>query len=102
MLECAKDGDRITDFMSRTIEDFRNFFKPDKKKKRFCINAAVDEAMTLMGATITNSGIDIQRKEQKIYSFGYPNEFAQVILNIFLNARDILVQREIKKSDYLP
>ncbi len=96
MLECAKDGDRITDFMSRTIEDFRNFFKPDKKKKRFCVNVAVDEAMTLMGGTIANSGIDIQRKEQKIYSFGYPNEFAQVILNIFLNARDILVQREIK------
>ncbi len=96
ILECAKDGDRITDFMSRTIKDFKNFFKPDKKKERFCINVAIDEAMTLMGATIINSGINIQRKEQRANSFGYPNEFAQVILNIFLNARDILTQRKIK------
>ncbi|MFK5880809.1 MAG: cache domain-containing protein [Sulfurospirillum sp.] len=96
MLECAKDGDRITNFMSRTIEDFRNFFKPDKKKKRFSINSAIDEAMTLMGATISSSNIQVQRVEEQIFTFGHPNEFAQVILNIFLNARDILVAREIK------
>ena len=96
MLECAKDGDRITDFMSRTIEDFRNFFKPDKKKIRFCVNSAIDEAMTLIDATILNSNIEVKREEEKIYSYGYPNEFAQVILNIFLNARDVLVERKIK------
>ncbi|NOX15558.1 MAG: histidine kinase [Epsilonproteobacteria bacterium] len=98
ILECAKDGDKITDFMSRTIEDFRNFFKPDKTKKRFYINSAVDEALRLIGATITSSNIQIIRDEMKnIAIYGYPNEFAQVILNICLNARDALVFRKIKK-----
>lgn len=98
ILDCAQDGDKITEFMSRTIEDFRNFFKPDKTKKRFCINSAVDEAFTLIGATISNSGIKITIKEEgKVYSYGYPNEFAQVILNIILNARDVLVSRRVGK-----
>jgi len=98
VLECAKDGDKITAFMSRTIEDFRNFFKPEKKKKRFSVNIAVDEALTLVGATISNSGIKIKREEQKdIFTYGHPNEFAQVILNILLNARDVLKSREIKQ-----
>ena len=98
ILECAKDGDKITDFMSRTIEDFRNFFKPDKQKKRFSIDSAVDEALTLVGATISNSGIEIQReKGGDVFTYGHPNEFAQVILNIILNARDAINSREVKK-----
>ncbi len=98
ILNCARDGDKITEFMSRTIEDFRNFFKPDKIKKRFCINSAIDEAFTLIGATISNSGIKINIKgEGEVYSYGYPNEFAQVILNIFLNARDVLASRKVFK-----
>ncbi len=98
ILNCARDGDKITEFMSRTIEDFRNFFKPDKIKKRFCINSAIDEAFTLIGATISNSGIKINIEgEGEVYSYGYPNEFAQVILNIFLNARDVLASRKVIK-----
>ncbi len=98
ILECAKDGDKITSFMSRTIEDFRNFFKPDKRKERFCINTAVDEALTLVGATIISSGIKILREEGKdVFTYGHPNEFAQVILNILLNARDAVNLRKIEK-----
>ncbi len=98
ILECAKDGDKITDFMSRTIEDFRNFFKPDKIKERFYINSAVDEALILIGATIMSANIIVTRDEMKnIAIYGYPNEFAQVILNICLNARDALIFRKIKK-----
>ncbi len=98
ILECAKDGDKITSFMSRTIEDFRNFFKPDKKKKRFSLNIAVEEALTLVGATIINSGIKIQRETKgDIFTYGHPNEFAQVILNILLNARDAINSKGIRK-----
>ncbi|MCF6173314.1 MAG: cache domain-containing protein [Campylobacteraceae bacterium] len=98
ILECAKDGDKLTDFMSRTIEDFRNFFKPDKKKERFSINSAVDEALTLVGAAIENSEIQIIKEQNNnLFTYGYPSEFAQVILNIFLNARDVLESRKIKK-----
>jgi signal transduction histidine kinase len=97
LLECAKDGDKITDFMSRTIDDFRNFFKPDKKKEQFSLNAAVDEALTLVGATMSSSGIEIRREEgEKALICGYPNEFAQVILNILLNARDAFVSKGVK------
>ena len=102
ILECAKDGDKITDFMSRTIEDFRNFFKPDKLKERFSINSAVDEALRLIETTILNSNIKITRKEKKdTFIYGYPNEFAQVILNILLNAKDVLCSREIKKPEII-
>jgi C4-dicarboxylate-specific signal transduction histidine kinase len=83
--------------MSRTIENFRNFFKPDKLKERFSINSALNEALGLIETTILNSDIKIIRKEEKeVFAYGFPNEFAQVILNILLNAKDVLCQREIQ------
>ncbi len=96
ILECAKDGDKITDFMSKTIENFRNFFKPDKTKEIFDINLAIDEALSIIGATIENSNVKISKELGKnLLILGYPNEFAQVILNILLNARDVLVSRKV-------
>ncbi len=97
VLECAKDGDRISEFMSRTIEDFRNFFKPDKKREKFSINDALEEAITLVSASIKNSNIQIF-KEAKTDMFitGYSNEYSQVVLNILLNAKDVLISRKIE------
>ncbi|MDX1808200.1 MAG: cache domain-containing protein [Sulfurospirillaceae bacterium] len=100
VLECAKDGDKITEYMSRTIEDFRNFFKPDKKRERFDIQTALDETLTLVDASIKNSHIQIISDiSEHIYIEGYPNEYSQVILNILMNARDALISRNIANPE---
>ncbi len=91
------ESNKLIQFMSHTIDDFRNFFKPDKKKVRFYANEACNEAISLASASIKSYNITLT-KELKCDSVinGYKREFAQVMLNLISNAKDILNQRAIK------
>uniref|UniRef100_UPI0040486DA6 cache domain-containing protein n=1 Tax=Aliarcobacter sp. TaxID=2321116 RepID=UPI0040486DA6 len=95
--ESVKESNKLIQFMSYTIDDFRNFFKPDKKKVHFYIEDSCYEAISLIGASIKNYNITLNKKiicNCEIY--GYKREFAQVLLNIMSNAKDALIQREIE------
>ena len=82
--------------MSNTIEDFRNFFKPDKQKIDFYIQDACNEALTLVDASIKNFNIELKQNiKENCLIYGYEREFSQVILNLMSNAKDVLIQREI-------
>lgn len=94
--ESAKEADKLLSYMSRTIDDFRHFFKPSKEKESFWIQKACEEAFSLAQAVLKNSHIALHVKifdSPKIE--GYPNEYAQVILNLILNAKDILMERKV-------
>lgn len=95
--DSIEESNRLIQFMSHTIDDFRNFFKPDKKKIRFYTDDACNEAISLVGASIKNYNVKLEKKV-KCNSIinGYEREFAQVMLNLISNAKDILNQRNIK------
>jgi len=82
--------------MSRTIDDFRNYFKPDKEKAEFKVREAIENTLSLMEGSLKNPqiSIDIVEKDNPVI-YGYRNEFAQTLLNILTNARDALVEREV-------
>ena len=83
--------------MSQTIDDFRNYFKPDKKKIDFKVQKALANTMTLIGDSFKSQHIDVElvtTDDPVIH--GFKNEFAQVVLNILNNARDVLTERGIK------
>ena len=97
ILNAIDKSDKMIEFMSNTIDDFRNFYKPDKKKEDFYVSDACKKAINIIDATLENLGIDLIleiKDDKKI--FGYPTEFSQVILNIISNAKDILMERNIK------
>ncbi|HEX9022494.1 MAG TPA: GAF domain-containing protein [Geobacteraceae bacterium] len=83
--------------MSQTIDDFRNFFKPDKKMVRFKVRQVVVKTLSLVRESFNALGIqvDVNAQDDALIN-GYPNEYSQVILNILLNARDAFEER--KKS----
>ncbi|MDD2887961.1 MAG: HAMP domain-containing sensor histidine kinase [Aliarcobacter sp.] len=90
-------SDKMIEFMSNTIDDFRNFYKPDKIKEEFLVSLACSKAINIIDATLKNFGIELNVdviNDKKVY--GYPTEFAQVILNLLSNAKDVLVEKEIK------
>lgn len=96
ILNSIDRSNEMIDFMSNTIDDFRNFYKPDKKKEHFLISDACQKAINLVDATLHNLSIDLIfdiKNDKNIY--GYPREYSQVILNLISNARDILVEKEI-------
>ncbi len=94
--ESVDESNKLIQFMSHTIDDFRNFFKPDKKKIRFYVDDACNEAISLVRASIKSYEIKLNKKV-KCNSIinGYEREFAQVMLNLISNAKDILNQRKI-------
>lgn len=84
-------------FMSKTMDDFRNFFKPSKDKVIFDVKLAVEELVFLFSKIFTSNGICIGVKEvssSKLLVVGYPNEFKQVMLNLLNNSRDAIILRK--------
>lgn len=82
--------------MSQTIEDFRNYFRPDKEKTEFRVHEAVTNSLSLLEGSLQNPliAIEISAKHDPVIN-GYRNEFAQVLLNILINARDAFIERKI-------
>jgi C4-dicarboxylate-specific signal transduction histidine kinase len=97
MQKKGDDIDRLLEFMSQTIDDFRNFFIPDKKMKLFSIKQAVMRVLSIMESSLKDKNIKIViniDKDIKIY--GYESEFEQVVLNILSNAKYALMKNSIK------
>ncbi len=87
----------IISFMSNTIDDFRNFFRHDKQKRRFNVKRAVAGVLEFISANLKSSNIAIELStEENAFATGYRNEYTQVLLNILSNARDVLLERKIR------
>jgi PAS domain S-box-containing protein len=75
--------------MSRTIDDFRDFFSPDKEMSEFKVKRAVSKTMDLVKDSLTERHISVEVAcQEELIANGYPNEYSQVLLNILINARD--------------
>ena len=84
--------------MSQTIEDFKNFFQPNKERVKFKARDMVDKALALVKDSFDTMHIKIVIDEMGDPVIdGYPNEFSQTLLNIFLNSRDAFLQRDEDK-----
>ncbi|KWT82918.1 sensor histidine kinase [Candidatus Magnetominusculus xianensis] len=87
-------------FMSKTIDDFRNFFMPSKKKVYFDVKTTIEELLLMFVQVFKKNDVDISIRTQQdtiLFTIGYPNEFKQVILNILNNSRDAITS--IRQSD---
>ncbi|HEX9078059.1 MAG TPA: cache domain-containing protein [Desulfuromonadaceae bacterium] len=83
-------------FMSRTIDDFRNFFRQDKEKRYFPLNETLNSTLEFVSPGLKNNNItvDLDMRDD-VVAFGYRNEYSQVLVNILNNARDVLIERNI-------
>jgi len=92
-------GQQLIQKMSTTIDDFRNFFKPNKLKEDFSLAGAVGGTLNLIGHSLKNHNISVNLAAgENIRVNGYPNEFSQVLLNVFNNAKDAMLERRIKEG----
>jgi signal transduction histidine kinase len=81
--------------MSKTIDDFRNFFNPNAKKEIFLVKDAVDNAVKIVNTTLKFHKIALTiNYDENVKIDGYKNEYSQAVLNIISNAKDILIDRK--------
>ena len=81
--------------MSNTIDDFTNFFKPNKAKEYFNVSDSVNESLTLLEKIINAEMIDVSIDFDDAKVLGISNELTQVIINLIKNAKDAFVQNSI-------
>ena len=89
-------------FMSKTIDDFRNFFDPDKEPSVFDLGQAMAHAASIARPVLEHNRIAVvipiaDNVPLKVY--GYENELKQVLINILLNAKDAFTHRNHSRSD---
>ncbi len=78
-------------FMSKTIDDFRNFFRIDREEEVFSVKQAIDSIYRIQSAQLKNNNILLKISGMDFVVKGYENEFKQVILNIVTNAKDAIL-----------
>ncbi|MCW8837707.1 MAG: HAMP domain-containing histidine kinase, partial [Thiovulaceae bacterium] len=92
-----KEGNHLLEFMSETIDDFRDYFKPDQKKELINIGDVVKRGLELMKKPLENAQIDIVHTNRCNNDIEiYVNEFVQVVLNLVKNAKDALFENNIQ------
>jgi C4-dicarboxylate-specific signal transduction histidine kinase len=88
-------ADRLIQKMSSTIDDFRNFFKPNKNIQPFNIKNIISTTAELLDAQLKYHAINLKIDcQDDMNTTGLEGEFSQVILNLINNAKDTLVERQ--------
>ncbi|MDD5052078.1 MAG: ABC transporter substrate-binding protein [Sulfuricurvum sp.] len=81
------------EYMSQTIDDFRNFFKQDRSQVSVNINGLVNDVEALLGPLLVRKKIIIEREiDSSLEVMVYPNELKQVLINLVNNAREAIEQ----------
>ena len=97
--QCIQNGERLIQKMSSTINDFRNFFQPDKEMRPFSAREQIEEAIDLVSASFKNNNIDILLESgDDLLLLGFPNEYSQVLLNLLNNAKEAIKARGIPQG----
>ncbi|RXJ93985.1 hypothetical protein CRV00_08895 [Malaciobacter molluscorum] len=103
ILNFNKEFDNINNYiqyMSKTIDDFRNFFKDDKQKEYLDINDVIEITITMIKPILDSKGIkiNVNKKEELNKIFTFKNELIQIILNILNNSIDAFEENNIKNG----
>ncbi len=87
----------FTQHLSTTIEDFRNFFKPNKTKVHTDFKTITQRVINIIESSLINKNIDLHVEVKEVVSFeNFENELMQVILNLIKNAEDALIDNHIE------
>lgn len=99
--EEKKDLEKIGDtvkYLSETIDDFRNYFKPNKSKNLFDIKECYEKAFKLLQSKFKSLDIKVIENLESIEILGFENEFIQVIMNLLNNAKDVLEDKGVENK----
>ncbi|MGB7401228.1 MAG: PAS domain-containing sensor histidine kinase [Arcobacter sp.] len=90
------DVHNYTQYLTGTIEDFTNFFKPNKEKESITLDVPIQKALNILNSMIKKENIEVKLDIQTNKSINiYTNEMMQVFLNIIKNNIDNFIERKI-------
>ena len=88
-----------TNYLSQTIEDFRNFFKEKKNQEEFGLKKSINESLNLLkDRLIALSICTVIKIDENIKLYSFKNEFQQAILNIINNSIDAFIKNNSEEK----
>ncbi len=87
--ESCENIDKSVQNLSHTIDDFRNFFNPNKKREYFKIYSALKKTFQLIKSQFKNNSIElIENVDNDVEIYAVENELLQTLINLFKNSKD--------------
>lgn len=97
LIENLSNIESYTQTLSKTIDDFRNFYKPDNESKMLNISEPVDKALFILEASLLNNGIVLNKVLKSLKDIKlFDSEMMHVVLNILKNAEDNFKDKKIQ------
>ncbi len=99
LLDQVVDGiGKQLEYMSKTIDDFRDFFLPDKPQEKVPVGEVINKALDFLSFMTKADSIDVVLDSKTdIEIMVHINELVQVLINLVKNARDVLIERKIEE-----
>ncbi len=94
--ELIKKNSQTIQFMSKTIDDFKNFYQVDKVKEPFFILKKIQTVIEIQIAQLNHYNIIITISGDDFEIDSYASEFQQVILNLINNAKDAIIENHVE------
>ncbi|MCD4668430.1 MAG: hybrid sensor histidine kinase/response regulator [Sulfurimonas sp.] len=86
-----------TKYLSKTIDDFRNFFRPNKEIEEISLAEVINEAKLILGKSLEYSQVELSIKHENIHKVKtYSRELLQVYINLLKNAQEALIENTEK------
>ena len=99
----SKDMDKIitqTNYLSQTIDDFRNFIKTSNDGKIISIKETLLKTISIINSALNTYHINlISSIDDDIMIQGYENELIQSFINIINNAKDSINEKNMEDQD---
>lgn len=97
MRQATADAQRLLQRMSSTIDDFREFFRPDREKMIFDVGQAVRDAAFIVDSSLKHYNIALDLEiPLSVPAEGFPSQFSQAVLNLLMNAKEAIIDRGIE------
>ena len=91
--DCTNEISSQIDYLTHTIDDFSNFFKPNKDINEVTFSQLIDNSLRIIGKAIENNQIELSVEVNTQDSIStYSNELVQVLINILNNAKEACVE----------
>lgn len=90
-----------TNYLSTTIDSFRDYFKTSNKKEKFYIDSCIEKSKNAMQSALDEKNILIIGNMPHIEIYEVENELIQVFLNLFKNSYDIFDKNSEKNLIFI-
>ena len=89
-----------TEYLSKTIDTFRNFIKEEKEIKEIVVQDTIELSLNIINTALQSHHIQLIKDINILEPISLnivSGELEQVLINVINNAKDILIERAIEK-----